>query len=212
MDSKEKYQREQALHLRIVKVALQAFAKSGIKAVTMDEIASLLGISKRTLYEHFPDKENLVLACVKYHHQEHEAVMMKALSVYDNVIDIILSFYRYTVEDFYKVNPRFFQDMRRYPSIQKLMKERNQDYNESTIVFFERGVEEGLLRKDVNFKIAHELLNYQFNLLMESDIALKYSFFEVYESIFFTFLRGVSTEKGQLIIEQFIRDYRKNKK
>lgn len=212
MESEEKSQKERALRIQIVKVALQAFLKQGIRAVTMDEIASLLGISKRTLYELFPDKEALVLACIELHHEQHSAELRKFVSEYDNVIDIILSVYRYTVEELYHVNPVFISDSRRYPLVQKKMKEEKKKNAYNTFSFFKRGVEEGLLRNDVNFEIAHELLDHQFSLLVQSDLCEKYSFLEVYESIFFTFLRGVATEKGQLMVEKFVRDFRKNER
>ncbi len=53
------------LRERIVELALDSFATHGIKSITMDEIATTLGISKRTLYEVFPDKETLLLECLK---------------------------------------------------------------------------------------------------------------------------------------------------
>ncbi len=212
MEWEEKNQKEKTLRLQISKVALEAFVKNGIRAVTMDEIASLIGISKRTLYELFPDKEALILATLELHHEQHAAVLRQVVAKYDNVIDIILYFYRYTVEELYRVSPLFILDSRRYPNVQKKLKEEKKSKASNTITFFKRGVEEGLLRNDVNFEIAHELLDHQFSLLMQSDLSDKYSFFDVYESIFFTFLRGVATEKGQLMVEKFVRDFRKNQK
>ncbi len=49
---------------RIVETALEKFRKFGIRRVTMDEIARDLRVSKKTLYQHFPDKAALVRACV----------------------------------------------------------------------------------------------------------------------------------------------------
>ena len=54
------------------------------------------------------------------------------------------------------------------------------------------------------------LVRDQLDLLMNSDICNEYSFLEVYESIMFTFLRGISTEKGARVLEDFICEYRKN--
>ena len=51
---------------RIVQTALVLFGKYGIKSITMDEIASGLGISKRTLYETFKDKESILMECYLY--------------------------------------------------------------------------------------------------------------------------------------------------
>ncbi len=213
MKQEGKEQKEKLLRSQITGVALQAYMKEGIRAVTMDEVASLLGISKRTLYEVFPDKESLIISCMHQLHEEHMGVVCQIESMHDNVIDIILSFYRYTVEAFSHVNPTFFLDFRRYPSVQEAYKEGKCMRANDTIAFFKRGVEEGLLREDVNFEITQELLDYQFEFLStQSDLFTKYSYFDVYESIFFNFLRGLATEKGLLIVERFVEEYKKIKK
>jgi hypothetical protein len=76
--------------------------------------------------------------------------------------------------------------------------------------FFKEGVKQGIFRDDVNFAIINLLVRDQLDLLMNSDICNEYSFLEVYESIMFTFLRGISTEKGARVLEDFICEYRKN--
>ena len=49
---------------RIIAEASALFAKSGIKRLTMDDLAKHIGISKRTIYEHFKNKEELLIACI----------------------------------------------------------------------------------------------------------------------------------------------------
>ena len=51
---------------RIIQTALLLFGKYGVKSITMDEIASGLGVSKRTLYETFKDKESIIMECYLY--------------------------------------------------------------------------------------------------------------------------------------------------
>lgn len=60
----------ESLRARVVKEASQEFIKKGIKSVRMDDIAALLTISKRTLYEVFNDKEELLYDCVIYLHNK----------------------------------------------------------------------------------------------------------------------------------------------
>ena len=52
------------LRERIITAATEAFTSIGIKSITMDDIAAALGISKRTLYEVFSDKESLLKECI----------------------------------------------------------------------------------------------------------------------------------------------------
>ena len=89
-------------------------------------------------------------------------------------------------------------------------KNRDKD-SESTIAFFKSGVEQGIFRDDVNFAIVNLLVREQFDLLMNTDICKEYPFLEVYESIVFTFLRGIATERGARVLEEFIQEYRKNR-
>ncbi len=58
----------ESLRARVIKKASQEFIKKGIKSVRMDDIAALLTISKRTLYEIFNNKEELLYDCVIYLH------------------------------------------------------------------------------------------------------------------------------------------------
>ena len=66
-------------------------------------------------------------------------------------------------------------------------------------------------RDDVNFTIVNLLVREQLDLLMNTDLCKEHSFLEVYESIMFTYLRGISTEKGARKLEEFIREYRKDR-
>jgi hypothetical protein len=81
----------------------------------------------------------------------------------------------------------------------------------SVLAFFKSGVEQGIFRDDVNFEIVNILLREQMDFLHSAEIVKAYSFIEVYESIVFIFLRGISTEKGQKILDEFIGNYRKQK-
>jgi len=202
-------QREELLREKIVSVALKAFLKEGIRAITMDDVASLMGISKRTLYELFPDKEQLVLSCVELHNAQRRIEAEPVFKKCENVVDVLLCFYRFMAEDLYATNPLFFTDMHRYPSVQKLIRERHANHCNESIEFLNRGVKEGFFRDDVNLEISHELVDHQFRLLMQGEISQKYSFLEVFESIFFTFIRGTATPKGQQILENFILNHRK---
>ena len=90
---------KQSLRERIVEVAMQAFAKQGIKAVRMNDIAHLLGISKRTLYEVFDTKEAVLLAGVLVYSQRQQQAMQQKYRDCHNVMDYILTQYRTRVEE-----------------------------------------------------------------------------------------------------------------
>ena len=202
---------KQEFKKRIVLAAMKAFTTNGIKGVTMDDVASDLGISKRTLYETFKDKEELLIECVKLQEEEKEAFGAKAIAESSNVLEVILKFYKLSIDIYQKINIRFFEDIRKYPKVNELIRQSREKNQCSVLAFFKNGVEQGIFRDDVNFEIVNVLIREQMNFLHSAEIVRAYSFIEVYESIVFIFLRGISTEKGHKILDEFIGNYRKQK-
>lgn len=199
------------LRERIIMTAMEAFSANGIKCITMDDVAASLGISKRTLYEVFSDKESLLEACVLKKQAEGDCYVEGVYAQSGNVLEVILAVFQRHIEIFHKTNKRFFEDMKKYPKIYAMVKNRHDNDSEKVLSFFKSGVEQGIFRDDVNFGIVHLLVRSQFDVLLDTDICNEYPFIEVYESIMFTYLRGISTEKGAKMLEGFIQEYRKSR-
>lgn len=198
------------LRERIILAAVELFTTNGIKSITMDEIAASLGISKRTLYEVFPDKETLLEECILKSQKDGDIFVKGVIETSSNVLEVLLRCYQWSIERFHATNKKFFEDIKKYPKAYQLMKNNRNWSSEDTVNFFKEGVKQGIFRDDVNFAIINLLVRDQLDLLMNSDICNEYFFLEVYESIMFTFLRGISTEKGARVLEDFICEYRKN--
>lgn len=199
------------LRNRIIVKATEAFTSNGIKCVTMDDIATSLGISKRTLYEVFVDKETLLKEVILKKEKEQNDFLVSTLAESTNVLEVILVCFQKSIEVFHNTNKRFFEDLKKYPTVYNLMKNNRERESDGTIAFFKTGVEQGIFRDDVNFSIVNLLVREQFDLLMNTDICNEYPFIEVYESIMFTFIRGIATEKGAQVLEKFIQEYRKSR-
>lgn len=199
------------LRERIVVKAMELFRESGIKSITMDDIAASLGISKRTLYEVYRDKETLLKECILKSQLEMTDFLSQVLAKSTNVMEVILICYQRSIEDFHKTNKRFFEDIKKYPKIYELMNKYRDRDSDSTIAFFKMGVEQGIFRSDVNFAIVNLLVREQLDLLMNTDVCKEYSFLEVYESIMFTYIRGISTERGAKVLDDFIIEYRESR-
>jgi len=197
------------LRERIITAATEAFTSKGIKSITMDDIAAALGISKRTLYEVFSDKESLLKECILKAQADRDKYLQKVFEQSHNVLEVILAVFQKSIEMFHQTNKRFFEDIKKYPKVYALMTNRHNQDSEETVNFFKEGVKQGIFRDDVNFAIINLLVREQIDVLMNTDICKEYSFLEVYESIMFTFLRGISTEQGAHELEAFIREYRK---
>ena len=177
----------------------------------MDDIAAALGISKRTLYEVFADKESLLRECILKMQADRDKYLQEVYDDSTNVLEVILAVFQKSIEVFHQTNKRFFEDLKKYPKVYAIMQERRHSDSEKTMSFFMSGVDQGIFRSDVNFAIVNLLVREQFDVLLNTDICNEYSFVEVYESIMFTYLRGISTEKGARVLEDFISEYRKNR-
>lgn len=199
------------LKQRVIQVALDEFRMQGVKAVRMDDLASQIGISKRTLYEMFKDKEELLIDCLLYSNQREKERVNAIRAKSKNVLEVMLGVFLYSIEMLHDTNKLFFEDIKKYPAAYKLVQEVRNSDSEEKMTFFRQGVEQGIFRSDINFPIVDELVKQQFNLLVNTDFFSHHPFLDVYESIMFTYLRGISTVEGAHMLEMFIKEYRGNK-
>jgi AcrR family transcriptional regulator len=194
---------------KIVVTALTVFRENGIKSITMDDIAAMLKISKRTLYEIFEDKEALLKECIMYHQNIAQKVWEEIVSDSTNVLEILLKCYRKSVEILHKTDGRFFEDIKKYPEAHKLIMSYRKQDGDIIANFLRKGVTQGLFREDVNYEIIQILLHEQFNVLKNTDICHQYAPLEVFETIMLTCLRGISTQKGADELKNFVYEYQK---
>ena len=78
------------LKQKILSIAIELFNERGVRAVKMDDISSELSISKRTLYEIYENKEELLYECVKNKYEDSEVVLAKIAKDSKTVIDILI--------------------------------------------------------------------------------------------------------------------------
>lgn len=199
------------LRERIIEVANTAFRERGIKGLKMDELAAQMGISKRTLYEVFDDKEMLLVACIQQNQKSGELYMQEVVATSQNVLEVILRAYKRSIELAQKTNPKFIEEIHKYPKAYEAMMNRHDSDTQRTINFYQQGVEQGLFRDDVNFLIFQELVKNWMEMMLNSDILRKYPFLDVFGSILLTSLRGIATEKGIKLLDEFIVELKKQK-
>ena len=197
---------------KIILTAIDAFRLNGIKSITMDDIAALLKMSKRTLYEMFSDKETLLMECLLYQQKYSRKKLKELVDNASNVLEVILTCYEASVSAYNETNMRFFEDVKKYPKVHALMKRNKEQDNEVVVNFMKKGVEQGLFRDDINFGIIQFLLKEQMELLIANRANEEFPFLETYESIMLTYTRGISTEKGREELDKFVTKYRAKKK
>lgn len=185
------------LREQILEKAAREFKTHGVKSVKMDDIASLLKISKRTLYEIYDNKEDLLLACVERRMCDCDATMERFYAEADRqVIDIILKFYRVQMEELRDMNPVYFEDLHKYPRVKAYLDKVDHEHDERGRVFFERGVHEGYFRADFNFELIGWLGNNMMQSVMENKLYKTYSLQEIFRNVIMLVIRGLCTAKG----------------
>lgn len=195
---------KKALKGRILKAAMKAFAEQGVKAVRMDDVAQSLSISKRTLYEIYKDKEELLYQGVVQFDQEAKQSMSAFIEQAPSVMDIILEAYQRRVVRTGSVNPLFYEDIQKYPKVvDYLNKEREHTYA-SFIELLRRGVNEGYFLTDIDYELVAQMFNAINTFVMTQHLLSRYSIQEVFTNMLLVPLRGFCTEKGLQVIESSV--------
>ena len=214
--TKEEHTKEEVRDL-ITKKALELFAEKGIKDVKMDDIAAELSMSKRTIYEQFADKEQLLLEALKLHNRRMRDEAKERIRKAKHVLDIVLTLYSLYFQSLKSINIKFFKELERYPNICKRNRERNNKNDKRFLAWMEMGRKQGLFREDANFEILLYILRrdletiFTANMRDEQNELSKYTPEELGRTLILFYLRGISTTQGQEIIEEYLKTYRTTK-
>lgn len=203
-ETKEMSLYKQGLKPNILETAMRAFGKNGIRAVRMDDVASELGISKRTLYEIYENKELLLFEVVKSYNMKRREQMNLQMMRCKNVMEILLAVYRMKTDEFRSTNPQFYLDLMGYPKVAKFLEKENQRVKKQTEEFFLRGIKEGYFRDDVNYQLAGQLFEVIGGYVMEKQLFRRYSIDDIFKNLIFVTLRGLCTSKGIKAIDKMI--------
>jgi AcrR family transcriptional regulator len=180
----------------IVVTAMNAFARHGIRAVKMDDIAKQLGISKRTLYEIYDTKEKLLFEGIQTFKQQRDRQFKEMAAKSPNVIDFILAFYRQKTDEMHHTNVAFYVDMMKYPEVMQSLEHVREENRQVFCQLMERGVKEGFFRSDINYKLVFHVFEALGEYLNKHELYQQYSFEEMFHNMIFITLRGFCTRKG----------------
>lgn len=199
------YRRE--LKGRILEVAMREFKRKGVRSVKMDDIARILSISKRTLYEIYSDKQELLLEGIRHEERLHDEHISKFASG-KGAIDILMEFYRMQIHQIGDVNPLFYDDVKKYKMVRDYIRERHLIHQQKGLDFFKEGVKDGYFRDDIDYELISRLAEDVSRLVMESSMYSEYSLEHVFRNIFFLFFRGFSTPKGIEVMDSLLAEER----
>jgi len=189
---------------RIIEEAASMFRTYGIRAVTMDMLASQMGISKRTIYEVFRDKDELLQGVLKWMTIRQREVLTKILDESENVIEAIFKMVDLMWDHFQSMNPAFQMDMKRFHQdiVKKLWEMNEQPYYSNNYEVIKRGIDEGIFRKDIDIEIINRFMLEAVKISIDQQLfpSDNYMRKDVIRNIYLNYLRGISTQKGLNLI------------
>ena len=191
---------------RIITEGSQLLMSVGPSSMTMDDVARACGISKRTLYETFPDKRTLIGECMHRHHEAKNAEVNEIFDTSSNCFEAMYRVYQRARELYKTTSVAFISDIKRlYPDIFNQYMESEKVTLDGLAGVLCKAQEEDLVIKRINPEIAAYLFMLSMRELHEKASKNKYGFkdADMFDHVFISFLRGVATIKGIEMIDEF---------
>lgn len=192
---------------RILRGAHELFMKYGVRSVSMDDVARHLSVSKKTLYQYFADKDEIVTMVSEYHISNDQKQYDELRNSATNAIDELANISGCIKRDMQKMNPSLLFDLQKFhPKAWSAWLVHKQHYiGQSIIRNLKQGIEEGYFRPEINTDILAltrlELIQLTFDdRIFPAD---KYNLAEVNLQIFDHFVYGLLTDKGRKAYEKY---------
>ena len=190
---------------RILTIAMKEFHQRGLRAVKMDDIAKKLGISKRTLYEIFADKETLLFECVKYCcEKEHEEIMARKADTRVDIMDQLIDYTRIRISYMTDASPTFFSELRRYGRVVDYLQENRKQQRQDGAYFIHAAQKDGYIRSDIDMELLGKIFDLTVSAIMQAELYKQFDIHHIFQNFLFVWVRGISTEKGIKKIDRII--------
>ena len=185
---------------KIIEKATEMYLTLGFKSVTMDDIASEMGISKKTIYHHFENKNDLVEAVTLYLFETISCGIDEIMTLNKNPIEEL-----FVIKDFVMKNLKnestspIYQLQKYYPQIHKtLMSRQFEKMGDCVIENLKKGIEQGLFRNEINLELIGRFYFAGMTSIKDAELfnPIQFSIKDVQETYLEYHLRGICTSKG----------------
>lgn len=181
----------------------------------MNYVASSLSMSKRTLYEIFGSKLDMIRTCLLYFHKKHIMQTQEVLSKAENIMEGMLHMHLIHRDIIANLNQDFFKDLDFiFPEIKHDMKQREHDSYQNFANLYAKGVKEGVFREESNYAVLFRMLSIQMESIkrMEKIFPADIKLIDIYDNIIIAFLRSIASQKGMIILDNITEKYKIFKK
>jgi len=200
--------------VRILLKAEELFMQYGIRSVSMDDIANNLGMSKKTLYQYFADKDELVEAVVEGHINEVQGDCINCRTNATDAIHEIFLTMEHIMEELNNMNPMLLYDLEKFhfKAYQRFKNYKDKFLLQIIRNNIEWGIKDELYRTGLNIDI---LSKYRIeSIMIPFNVAVfppgKYNLARTSEVMIENFTYGLATIKGHKLIQKYNEQRQKN--
>ena len=183
----------------------------GCKSVTMDDIARHLAVSKKTLYQFYKDKDEIITTFARNEFECEKGCMKDITADAENAIDEVMCISRHIRQTFAKMNPALLYEMQKYHVEAWQV---YADFRQSTVADhirgnLERGIREGLYRGSIDVPILTRLRLELIQLAFDARVfpPAQFSLVDIQMQTVEVFIRGIATAKGLQVLDQYKTKY-----
>ncbi len=191
---------------QLIETSLKQFFAHGIRSMTMQKLARAMGISTKTLYKYFADKESLLEACLELHYGQSNERIQEMLNDRPDPVTFICRLYEKSLEADFGTNHLFYHDLNYYyPELQdKAIKTYAQTAAKVLRYTVAYGITEGYFLPHLKADVVLEALGYLYTSVTRHDTFKKFKLKpqEMARHTVEVYIRGICTEKGLAIINQ----------
>jgi AcrR family transcriptional regulator len=186
----------------------ELFMAYGVKSITMDDIALRLGISKKTIYQYFKDKNDLVHKVFTSFMCDHQLAVEKFLDCLDNenAVSVFHKIIQFGIRDLKKINPTVFLDLQKFhhETWREFEKFKVQTMLLQIETLLKKGRDQGLFRTDCNLTIMSHMHMMMLEKISDPSFVERTNteVWELMREMTMIFLRGICTEKGLIELEK----------
>ncbi|HEX6226160.1 MAG TPA: TetR/AcrR family transcriptional regulator [Chryseolinea sp.] len=192
---------------KILKAAESLFMKYGVRSISMDDISRHLAVSKKTLYQHFADKEDIVSMACQAHIETMAAQFLEITRNSKNAIDELTKISRCLKKNTEDTNPSLLFDLQKYhPKAWSVwLNHKHKFIRDSVIRNLRQGIEEGHYRPEINVDIIAAMRLELVQLPFDDNVfpTSRFKIAEVQMQIFDHFVHGIVTDKGKKLYQKY---------
>lgn len=196
-----------SLKVKIVEIAGEMFKQHGFKAVKMDVVAQKLCISKRTLYEIFPNKEEIIMEAVKMNFEHDREMYEKAMRNNNDLMDVIIELLSLHINEAKTNSPLLIEELENYPRVLEFIKNHRKENKDRVYEFMKKGQKEGYFLKNINIDLVYEIVNSFLDAILQKALYKKYSLAELQYTTLMLGMRGICTQKGIERLDELCRKF-----